>query len=194
MHVLYSEHMVDYNNWSRNKIVARFLRRREMIARTLTILAVLSLIPIPACAEYYKYKDTNGTIRFTDNLLDVPKDQRENIQTYKESVSPEPKPEASGVVKEEATLIDKNSRIEQLNSERESLEQSFKDLEAERNFLLESSPSPQEMEAFEAHQKRIEEFNEKIKSYEEKRKIFQSKIDAFNTETEKPQDGIPTIP
>jgi len=157
-----------------------------MIARTLVILAVLSLIPIPACAEYYKYKDSNGVIRFTDNLLDVPKDQRENMQAYKESVSPGPKPETAGVMQEETTFQDKNSRIEQLNSERESLDQSFKDLEAERNFLLESSPSPQEIEAYQAFRKRVEIFNEKIKSYEERRKLFQSKIDAFNAEIENP--------
>ncbi len=157
-----------------------------MIARTLTILAVLSLIPIPACAEYYKYKDTTGVIRFTDNLLDVPKDQRENIQAYKESVSSEPRPETAGVMQEEATFKDNNSQIEQLNSERESLEQSFKELEAERNFLLESSPSPQEKEVYQAYRKRVETFNDKIKSYEEQRKIFQSKIDAFNAEIENP--------
>jgi chromosome segregation ATPase len=157
-----------------------------MIVRTLILLSILSLIPIPACAEYYKYKDTNGVFRFTDNLLDVPKDQRENIQAYKEAVTPEPKPETSNMIKEEATLKGKNSRIEQLNSERESLEQSYRDLEAERNFLLESSPSPQEKEAYETHKKRINAFNEKIKSYEEQRKMFQSKVDAFNAENENP--------
>ena len=157
-----------------------------MIVRTLILLSVLSLIPIPVCAEYYKYKDTNGVFRFTDNLLNVPKDQRENIQAYKEAATPEPKPETSNVIKEEATLKDENSRIEQLNSERNSLEKSFKDLEAERIFLLESPPSPQEKEAYETHRKRIEAFNDKIKSYEEQRKMFQSKVDAFNAEIENP--------
>lgn len=153
-----------------------------MITKTLILLSVLSLIPVPICAEYYKFKDDKGVLRFTDNLLDVPRDQRENIQAYKEVVTPEPKPEASDVVKEEVSLKSRNSRTEQLNSERESLEQSFKDLNTERNSLLESSPSPQEPEAYEAHKRRIEAFNEKIKSYEEQRNIFQTKIDAFNAD------------
>ena len=157
-----------------------------MIVRTLILLSVLSLIPIPVCAEYYKYKDTNGVFRFTDNLLNVPKDQRENIQAYKEAATPEPKPETSNVINEEATLKGKNSRIEQLNSERAFLEQSYRDLAAERNLLLESSPSPQEKEAYETHKKRTDAFNEKIKSYEKQRKIFQSKVDAFNAENENP--------
>ena len=157
-----------------------------MIVRTLILLSILSLIPIPVCAEYYKYKDANGVFRFTDNLLNVPKDQRENIQAYKEAVTPEPKPETSIVIKKEASLKGKNSRIEQLNSERESLEQSYRDLEAERNLLFESSPSPQEKEAYETHKKRIDAFNEKIKSYEKQRKMFQAKVDAFNAENENP--------
>ncbi|MBW1864546.1 MAG: DUF4124 domain-containing protein [Deltaproteobacteria bacterium] len=159
-----------------------------MIVRTLILLSILSLIPIPVFAEYYKYKDANGVFRFTDNLLNVPKDQRENIQAYKEAAIPEPKPEASNVIEEEADLKGKNRRIEQLNSERESLEQSYRDLDAERNFLLESSPSPQEKEAYETHKKRIDTFNKKIESYEEQRKIFQSKVDAFNAENKNPSD------
>lgn len=155
-----------------------------MIVRTLIILAVLSLIPIPVCAEYYRYKDTNGIVRFTDNLLNVPEDQRENIQTYKGAAAPEPKSDISDVSTGERELKDLNRRIEELNSERESLEQIYKDLDAERKSLVESSPSPQETEAYEAHRKRIEAFNEKIKSYEEQRKIFQAKVDAFNAEIE----------
>lgn len=155
-----------------------------MLVRTLIILAVLSLIPIPVCAEYYRYKDTNGVVRFTDNLLNVPEDQRENIQTYKEAATPEPKADTSDVSTGELNSKGRNSRIEELNSERESLEQIYKDLDAERKSLLESSPSPQETEAYEAHKKRIEAYNEKIKSYEEQRKIFQAKVDAFNAEIE----------
>jgi hypothetical protein len=155
-----------------------------MIANTLIILAVLSLIPIPVCAEYYKYKDANGIIRFTDNLLNVPKDQRQSVQAYKEAVTPEPKLETSDELKEETTSSVETRRIEQLNNEWKSLEQLFKDLDAERTSLLESSPNPQETEAFEAHKKRVEAFNEKIKSYEEQRNMFQSKVDTFNAEIE----------
>lgn len=155
-----------------------------MIVRTLIMLAVLSLVPIPACAEYYRYKDTDGVIRFTDNLLNVPEDQRENIQTYKEALTPGPKPETSDAPRGKLDSKGRNGRVEELNSERESLEQVFKDLDAERKLLLESSPIPQETEAYEAYKKRIEAFNEKIKSYEERRKMFQARVDAFNAEIE----------
>jgi hypothetical protein len=155
-----------------------------MITRTLIVLTLLSLIPIHVCAEYYKYKDANGVIRYTDNLLNVPREQRENIQAYQEVVAPEPDPGAPDERKEDATSTAENLRIEQLNSERESLEELFKELEAEQKSLMASSPNPQEAEAVETHRKRAEAFNQKVKSYEEQRKIFQSKIDAFNAEIE----------
>ena len=149
-----------------------------MVVRIFLLLVALSLIPMPVFAEFYKYKDANGVLRFTDNLLEVPKDQREKIQTYKEVVTPEPEPDISDAQKEDAVLKNQSNRAEQINNEREVLEQAFKALDAERKSLLESPPSPQEQEAYEAHKKRIEAFNAKIKAYEEQRKMFQSKVDS----------------
>lgn len=157
-----------------------------MVARIFLLLVALLLIPMPVFAEFYKYKDANGVLRFTDNLLDVPKDQRENIQIYKEVVTPEPESEISDAQKEDAALKNQNNRAEQINNERVALEQSFKDLDAERKSVLESPPGPQEQEAYEAHKKRIEAFNAKIKAYEEQRKMFQAKVDAYNAEIENP--------
>lgn len=157
-----------------------------MVARIFLLLVVLSLIPMPVFAEFYKYKDANGVLRFTDNLLEVPKDQREKIQTYKEVVTPEPEPDISDAQKEDVALKDLNNRTEQINNEREVLEQSFKALDAERKSLLESPPSPQEQEAYEVYKNRIEAFNAKIKAYEEQRKMFQAKVDAYNAEIENP--------
>ena len=155
-----------------------------MFVRTLIILALLSLIPVHVCAEYYKYKDANGITRYTDNLLNVPRGQRENIQAYKEATTPETGTGIPDGQKKDAKSAVGNRRIEQLNSERESLEELFKELQAEQKSLMESSPNPQQTEAYETHRKRVEAFNQKVKSYEERRKIFQSKIDAFNAEIE----------
>jgi len=42
-------------------------------------------LPSSALAEYYQYRDQNGVLRFTDNLADVPEDQRQQIMSYTES-------------------------------------------------------------------------------------------------------------
>jgi len=153
-----------------------------MITRILILMTLISLVPIPICAEFYKYRDANGVLRFTDNLMDVPEDQRENLQSYRETVTPEAEPQISESAQKAAALKNRNSRIEQINEEREALAQTFNDLEAERNAILESAPDPQDQEAYEAHRQRITTFNEKIKAYEQKRKLFQETVDAFNAE------------
>jgi len=47
-------------------------------------LAVL-LFANPALGEFYKYRDSNGVLRFTDNLAEVPLNQRPKAQSYKEA-------------------------------------------------------------------------------------------------------------
>lgn len=158
-----------------------------MIIRILMVLTFLAIITSPVCAEYYKYRDANGILRFTDNLLEVPEDQRENIQAYQEAVTPEPEVEVEISAEEQEKLLnDRNSLVEQLNQEREVLEKTYTELEAERNTLLAASPSPDDQEAYEAHRKRIEDFNLKIKRYEEQRKEFQAKVDRFNAQDTTP--------
>jgi Domain of unknown function (DUF4124) len=48
------------------------------------ILSSILLLPFLAGAEYYKYIDDNGNVSFTDNIMAVPEDQRQNAQTIKE--------------------------------------------------------------------------------------------------------------
>jgi predicted transcriptional regulator len=52
---------------------------------------VLIIIVSSICfAEFYKYKDSNGVLRFTDNLAEVPEGQRPKADIYKEYVPEKP--------------------------------------------------------------------------------------------------------
>ena len=47
------------------------------------LLAVVVIcLPRVGNAEFYRYRDANGVLRFTDNLAEVPKDQRPGAQRY----------------------------------------------------------------------------------------------------------------
>jgi len=51
------------------------------------LIIIALLLPLRLCAEFYKYVDSKGVTRFTYNLADVPENQREQVDHYKESVS-----------------------------------------------------------------------------------------------------------
>ena len=72
------------------------------------ILIAVMLTALPANAEYYKYVDENGNIRFTDDLTMVPPEQREKLleyQDYRESEqAPEPSKAPAATSPEESTV------------------------------------------------------------------------------------------
>ena len=140
----------------------------------LILFLSLMLVPGLCLAEFYKYRDANGVIRFTDNLGDVPRDQRENIQEYPETVTPEATEEP---VKE---TLDLNTRADQLNAERDILAKEYAELEKQRESLENATRDPQSDADYEAYKQQVDTYNNRIKAYEEKRKQFQIKVDAFN--------------
>lgn len=146
-----------------------------MFRRIVILLVGLVLIPGLCFAEFYKYRDANGVLRFTDNLQDVPKEQRAKIQAYQESVTPEATEPLEADQKP-----DLNARAQQLNEERGLLASEFAELEKERQALESATREPQNEAEYEAYKTRVDTFNQRIKAYEVKRQIFQTKVDAFN--------------
>jgi hypothetical protein len=63
------------------------LPKEDLFMRLLFALLFLICMWLPSSvlAEYYQYRDQNGVLRFTDNLADVPEDQRQQIERYSES-------------------------------------------------------------------------------------------------------------
>ena len=50
---------------------------------TAIIVSLVLLLSVLAGAEYYKYIDEDGNVSFTDNIMNVPEDQRQNTQAIK---------------------------------------------------------------------------------------------------------------
>lgn len=151
-----------------------------MIGRIVILLLGLMLIPGLCPAEFYKYRDANGVLRFTDNLLDVPEDQREQVQEYKEIVTPQEKE----VPLEKTSLEDLNTRATKLNAERDILAKEYADLEKDRAALEKQTRDPQNQTEYAEYLKLVEDYNARIKAYETKRKLFQEKVDAFNADAQ----------
>lgn len=59
------------------------------------LIAAMLAVP-PASAEFYRYVDENGNIRFTDDITMVPREQREKLREYQDAINgSEDTPEAS---------------------------------------------------------------------------------------------------
>ena len=148
------------------------------------ILAALLMASVSQ-AEYYKYTDENGVLRFTDNLQEVPKSQRKDVKEYREIKSDDaaqPGSRTEDAAEAEAPVEDMKTREEALRNEKAVLDQEYEALDTEKRVLEAESKktrSKSENKKFEA---RIEAYNARTADYEEKRLVFKEKVDAFNAD------------
>lgn len=153
------------------------------------VLVILNVVP--AHAELYKYRDAQGHVCYTDNLAEVPKDQRPHIQSLEEvPVTPaartlearavvEDQPQASadpsdGVVNEET--------IAALNLRKQELDKEFAELMDEKYKLLKEKHqldglAGRDVEARRAYEDKVTALNERIADYQVRRNAFQKKAE-----------------
>jgi len=68
------------------------------------ILVVSLTCPAPASAQFYRYLDKQGQVRFTDDINQVPEDQRIQVRSYESSSSNAPEAASSEVSAENKTV------------------------------------------------------------------------------------------
>ena len=159
------------------------------------ILITALLFAASVCAEIYKYTDENGQKRWTDDLSQVPTEQRaaaQRIATEEEKpanattgkaqkAKPPPPLEAkaavpdSGAANETAEL----SR-EALEKEKADLDLMYQQLLEEREQIEKLTPEAQNFKARAELNDRITAFNQKTEQYETKSNAFKEKINAYN--------------
>ena len=151
-----------------------------MTFRILLIALFLLSTAVYSSAEIYKYRDADGVLRFTNNLHEVPKDQREKVDSIHEietKVEPEKDPAGSQVKTPES---DMDKQAEALKSEKELLDSEYAKLEEDRKLLVEMSQKEKNAEEDAAFREQIESFNARIKAYDEKLKVFEQKVGEYN--------------
>lgn len=157
------------------------------------VMAAMVFLAVPASGEFYKYRDQNGVLRFTDNLAEVPPDQRPKVTTYEgaqtSADSPPGPSSAPSASEEKAAAIsgagdqaredieEERQRLEQvkqtLDKEREELARKKEELKEERKQLRDEQDAR-------AYNKKVQELNESIAAYEQRRKAFQEQVEALN--------------
>ncbi len=142
-------------------------------------------------AEYYRYTDKNGNLRFTDNLADVPEDQRKKVKAFQEIQSPPaPLPQENAASGRKDTTSDTDqttydagirAKAKELDTMKAELDAMFEELQKERNALDKEKPGPNATrEEIKAYNEKVRELNAKIEQYRKKRDEFKQKVNEYN--------------
>jgi len=152
----------------------------------LVLFIVVMLVPVSALAEFYKYRDSNGVLRFTYNLGDVPEDQRPNAKSYVEVKSASPKkedPETVARKKEEAEVKVRkqvNTRAEAFNARQNELRKEYEALLKEKRTLDKQLTKRATAAEAKRYKKQVEALNARIDAYQEKRAAYEKEVEEYN--------------
>jgi hypothetical protein len=130
-----------------------------------------------AWAEFYKYRDANGVLRFTDDLSEVPVEQRQKVKAYQSvpaTVTVTSEPSEQGAASPENA--DPVAQEDGLHAERIALEQEYEEItEANRRLKAEVEDPNNLPDPIEYNQK-VKALDAKVKAYEARRKAFEDKV------------------
>lgn len=158
----------------------------EYLLRIVFFLILCMTLAFSLSAEVYRYKDAKGISHFTDNILDVPADQRKTAEVYREIRSTTPENKPAEPAKEETNGTDlRQKQYKELLEEQEALDQAYLKLEARKKALdkeKQTISTPGQLEAF---REKIKVFNEDVTDFTGRKEAFAEKSRAFNQK--KPQ-------
>jgi chromosome segregation ATPase len=168
-------------------------------------IVVVIFATAPMQAEIYKYTDPSGNIHFTDDINQVPEDQREGVTSYveAESGSEEDTGSPSTVEATEPGKADSHSipagEDEQpppLNEERARLEAMKMELDEEYRAIMEQKKELDQQrdklktrEDILEYNERVEKLNERAEAYEQKGNEYRRQVEEYNQRISQTETG-----
>ncbi len=151
-----------------------------------SICLVIIFMSTPVLGEFYRYVDKSGNVKFTDDLGQVPEEQRPTAKTYMEFKGiPEEKTDVSDAEKEK-TVQDSTAELDQrkiqLDKEKLELEKEYEALMKEQDALFEEQKKAKTRVLVQKFNKSVLAFNEKTVEYEKKRRALDERIVKYNSE------------
>jgi len=164
-----------------------------------------------ASAQFYRYVDRQGAVKYTDDINQVPEIQRARIRSYAGSESP------AADVKESSEKVEKNTssgtvsagasgttamaaepgNSESLESTKTRLEATKKQLDAEYQALFKDKEALagekdklKTREQIEAHNQRVEDFNRRAGKYETESTLLRNQVDEYNARVTEENDKL----
>ena len=150
------------------------------------LLVIFPMFIVPLHADIYKYIDENGQKRWTDDLSQVPPDQRDAVQrieTENETAVLPSQAADDGMPSESAgkggaKLLD--AEKDKANLDREALSREQSDLNALYEELVAEKAQLEKAKAEATSAEAQEELKQKINAYNEKAKAYDQRLDSFN--------------
>ncbi|MGD9133045.1 MAG: DUF4124 domain-containing protein [Desulfobacterales bacterium] len=160
------------------------------------IIIIFLMFSVSASAEFYKYVDEDGNVRFTDDINQVPEAQRAKIRSYIESESQEPaeqevarENEAKQASEDQQTdfadlsdddsesLEDAKKRIDELKSE---IDQEYEALMKEKAQLAKDKEQAKNRDQIIEFNEKVESLNKRVAAYEKKGQDYKALVDDYN--------------
>lgn len=146
-------------------------------------LIVALTAAVPTGAEIFKYVDANGQTRWTDDLNQVPAEQRASVQRF-ESVENRPgnglEPDPGGTRDASAASagIDPGKATDQ--EMRAALENQKADLEAQYQALMEEREQIEQMTSAALSDTARDELNQRIATFNSQAEAYETHLNDFN--------------
>ncbi len=167
-----------------------------MRAFNIFIFIIFLLFSVNASAEFYKYLDENGDVRYTDDINQVPEEQRASANSYVESESEEALPEAqvteASTAEQEqqenvAEVFEDDTGGESLEAAKKRIDALKQKLDEEYKALLEEGKQlAKERKAAVTNEqklefnKKVDDYNKRGESYQANQKEYEDQIEAYN--------------
>ena len=159
---------------------------KKPISTCLLIAALL--IAAPVYAEIYKYIDENGQKRWTDDLSQVPKQQRptaQRIETEEEKPTEAidaglGKAQPASTPETEAAIPNTAEPGEGAELDRDALEKEKADLDTQYQQLIEERKQLEQRQAEDLSAAARADLNERISAYNSKMDQYDKQLNAFN--------------
>ena len=148
-----------------------------MFTRYTLVLLIGFFAASPAFADYYKYRDKDGVLRFTDDLGEVPAVQRPKTERYRETKpvpQPEKKPFPGGWKKTKAPSAvsvkkENQTPAQRLIQEQRNLDKRYSVLMNEKMALANDSQHIQTPAEAKEYRKDLNNLNRRIAKFEKRR-------------------------
>ena len=156
-----------------------------------------------ASAEFYKYYDEQGNVRFTDDYNKVPVDQRKDVNGYEEVISDEtvgvnPQTAEQGTDETEGQpeedeaknptnnatksgKIDYEAKIKEFDQRKDELTLEYNSLMQQNSALAQEKKKAKTAAEIRRYNEQAADLNKRFKEHDSKRKQLLTEVEDYNT-------------